>query len=1228
MRIEELVKEKVLLLDGAMGTMIQKQQLTEEQYRGERFASSDKMQKGNNDLLSITMPELIRDIHVLYLKAGADIITTNTFNSNAISMADYGMESLVYELNRSAALIAREAISSVRAEGSARATDSGKAPGDSSPRFVAGTMGPTNRTASMSADVADPAARSVTFDQLVEAYHEQARGLFDGGADILLVETVFDTLNAKAALFAIEKLFDATGRRLPVMVSGTVTDISGRMLTGQTLEAFMISVSHFPLFSIGLNCAFGAEKLRPFVEELSAIAPWPVSVHPNAGLPNQFGGYDQGAAEMASLVKEYLDSGWVNIIGGCCGTTEKHIEALDRLRKEYSPRVIPLLKSVTALSGLEPMVITPDRNFVNVGERTNVAGSKRFARLIKEEKYGEAMEVAAEQVENGAQVLDICMDEALLDGQRAMTTFINYLISDPAVSRVPLMIDSSDWRIIEAGLKCTPGRAVVNSISLKEGEEKFLHHARMIKRYGAAMVVMLFDERGQADTLERRIEVTERSYRLLTEKAGVLPEEIIIDPNILAVATGIEEHNDYAVGFIKATEWIKNNLPEVKVSGGVSNLSFSFRGNDTVREAMHSVFLYHAVKAGMDMGIVNPGLLQIYSEIDKDLLQLTEDVVLNRRKDATDRLLLYAEKVKGSSSREKEAEEWRTRPVLERISYAMIKGIDSRIEEDVEEARALFEKSLHIIEGPLMDAMNEVGDLFGSGKMFLPQVVRSARVMKRAVERLTPYIEQENIAGSRSSEGTVLLATVKGDVHDIGKNIVGVVMACNNYEIVDMGVMVSAEKIIERALELKADFIGLSGLITPSLEEMVHVAREMERRDVNIPLLIGGATTSEIHTAVKIAPVYKGVVVHVRDASRSTSVLRSVSRRGADSSFVDGIREKYVAMRDEFARKERERELISLEEARRNAWKSDWSGPMITTPAKMGVLNYDDFEIDEVKEYIDWTYFFFAWKLNGKYPQLFDDPVKGEEARKLFTEAKEFLDLIKSEKLVRCRAVSGIFEAVSDGDDVVVENNHIRKTGQMRLVFLRNQEKKKEGHNLCLADFVAPRESGLTDYAGAFVVTAEVDEKRLKEVARDDFAVIMIRILADRLAEALAELVHMKVRRETWGYAADEELTVEEMLKIKYRGIRPAPGYPACPDHTGKRDIFDLLGAEKATGVVLTGSYAMNPVSSVCGYIFAAEEAKYFNVGKIGTDQLEDYARRRGITIEEAAVWLAPSLRQ
>ena len=1216
MRIEELVKEKVLLLDGAMGTMIQKRQLTEEQYRGSRFAASERMQKGNNDLLTLTMPDLIREIHTLYLKAGADIITTNTFNSNSISMSDYGMEELVYELNRAAATVARQAISEMAAGG------------DKTPRFVAGTMGPTNRTASMSADVANPAARSVTFDQLVEAYYEQARGLFDGGADLLMVETVFDALNARAALFAIENLFDVTGRRIPVMVSGTVTDASGRMLTGQTLEAFMISVSHFPLFSIGLNCAFGAENLRPFVEELSGLAPWPLSVHPNAGLPNQFGGYDQSAAEMASLVKDYLENGWVNIIGGCCGTTEKHIEALNALRQGYTPRAVPPARRVTALSGLEPMVITPEKNFINVGERTNVAGSKRFARLIREEKYDEAVAVAAEQVENGAQIIDICMDEALLDGERSMRTFINYLISDPAVSRVPLMIDSSDWRVIEAGLKCSPGRPVVNSISLKEGEDSFLRHARLIKRYGAAMVVMLFDEKGQADTLERRIEVAERSYRLLTGKAGVLPEEIIIDPNVLAVATGIEEHNDYAVGFIRATGWIKKNLPGVKVSGGVSNLSFSFRGNDIVREAMHSVFLYHAVKAGMDMGIVNPGLLQIYSEIDKDLLQLTEDVVLNRRKDATDRLVMFAGSIKGSASREKEAEEWRGRGVLERIQYSMIKGIDTHIEDDVEEARALFDRALHIIEGPLMDAMNEVGDLFGSGKMFLPQVVRSARVMKRAVGKLTPWIEEENATGTRGSEGRVLLATVKGDVHDIGKNIVGVVMACNNYEITDLGVMVPAERIIDTALEVKADFIGLSGLITPSLEEMVNVAREMERRRINIPLLIGGATTSEIHTAVRIDPAYSGVVVHVKDASRSTAVLRAVSGRDADSSFVDGVKDKYAALRDDFARRESTRDLIPLKEARSNRWSPAWNSSMITPPAVTGVVRYDDFAIDEVREYIDWTFFFFAWKLNGKYPQIFDDPVKGEEARKLYGEAQQYLDLITSEKLIRCRAVSGIFPAVSDGDDVVIVADDDRNAEIRRLVFLRNQERKREGHNLCLSDYVAPRESGLTDYAGAFVVTAEVNEERLREVAGDDFATIMIRILADRLAEALAELVHMKVRRESWGYAAGETISVEDMLKIRYRGIRPAPGYPACPDHTGKRDIFDLLGAEEATGVILTESYAMSPVSSVCGYIFAAEESAYFNVGKIGTDQLEDYARRRGITTEEASQWLAPSLRQ
>ena len=1215
MHIQDLLKEKILLLDGAMGTMIQRYKLTEEDYRGVQLKDTELPQKGNNDLLNITKPDLISEIHTLYLEAGADILSTNTFNANEISMADYGQQALIYDINKAAAAIASEAINKYRV-GS-----------DKRDLFVAGSMGPTNRTASMSADVSDPAARTVTYDDLVKAYYDQALGLWDGGADLFLVETIFDTLNAKAALFALSKLFDDKGEARPVMVSGTITDASGRTLTGQTLEAFMVSVSHFPLLSIGLNCAFGAENLRPFVAEIASKADIPVSVHPNAGLPNQFGGYDQSAREMAGFVKEYLDNGWVNIIGGCCGTTDEHIKALSDLKKDYKPRVPVVKERLTRLSGLEALNFTPDINFVNVGERTNVAGSKRFARLINDKNYEEAMSVARQQVDNGAQVIDICMDEGLLDAEKEMTAFINYIMSDPEIARVPVMIDSSKWSVIEAGLKCTPGRSVVNSISLKEGEEQFIEHARLVQRYGAAVVVMLFDEKGQADSLERRIEVAERSYHLLTEKAGFPPEDIIFDPNVLAVATGIEEHNDYANGFIRATKWIKDNLPYAKVSGGVSNLSFSFRGNNTVREAMHSVFLYHAIEAGMDMGIVNPALLQVYSEIPADLLKLTEDVVLNRRKDAMERLLAFAEKVKDPEKSRSTVNEWREKPLMERINYAMKKGVDQFIEEDIEAARQEFPRALNVIEGPLMDAMNEIGELFGSGKMFLPQVVRSARVMKKAVAWLTPYIEEENKEGSVTTAGKVLLATVKGDVHDIGKNIVGVVMSCNNYEIIDMGVMVPASEIINKAIEEKVDFIGLSGLITPSLEEMVNVAAEMQRRGVDIPLLIGGATTSEIHTAVKIAPVYKLPVIHVKDASRSTVVLQKLMTPGSSNQFARELADKYNKIREEFIGKQQKRDLLSLDKARNNRLNIDWTREMIYPPEKPGLHIYDNYDLNEVIKYIDWTFFFFAWKLTGKYPDIFDDPVKGEEARKLYDDAQHWLKIIKDEEIVRAKGLVGIYPSNSRGDDIILYSDTESKDVAMVLNFLRNQE-KKEGRqpNLCLADYIAPEESGIVDYTGAFVVTAEPDPAKMKKYRDDDYGTIMIRILADRLAESFTELLHKKVRTSIWGYKKDEKLNINDMLRLKYQGIRPAPGYPACPDHTEKGKLFDLLDAEENIGVELTESFAMNPPSSVSGYIFAHQQSAYFNVGKISEDQLKDYAERKGISVEEAAKWLAPNL--
>ncbi len=1185
-----------------MGTMIQRHRLTEEQYRGTRFTSHPQSLRGNNDLLSVTQPEIIRDIHLEYLKAGADIISTNTFNANSISMADYGMESLVHDMNVAAARLACEAVAAYSAETGREA-------------WVAGSVGPTNRTASMSADVSDPGARTVTFAGLAEAYGEQVRGLIEGGADILLVETVFDGLNAKAALFAISGVLEEKGIDVPVMVSGTITDASGRTLTGQTLEAFLITMSHYPLLSIGLNCALGAEQLRPFIEELSARAPFFVSAHPNAGLPNQFAEYDQSADYMGNIIKGFLLNGWVNIIGGCCGTTPDHIRVIASLAAGQAPRALPEREHITALAGLEPLVIRPDTNFVNIGERTNVAGSIKFARLIREGNFAAALDVARDQVDGGAQVIDICMDDAMIDGAAAMTRFINLLMSEPDIARLPIMVDSSKWEVIEAGLRCIQGKPVVNSISLKEGEEDFLKKARVVRRYGAAAVVMLFDERGQADTFERRKEVADRSYRLLTEKAGFPPEDIFIDPNILAIATGIEEHNNYAVDYIRATEYIKASLPFARVSGGVSNLSFSFRGNDPVREAMHAVFLYHAIRAGMDMGIVNPGLLKVYTSVEPDLLRLTEDVVLNRRKDATDRLLQYASAMKGTKQEEGTKHlEWRDGDVVSRIKYALVNGTDTFIEDDVEEARPQYDRALRVIEGPLMDGMNEVGDLFGSGRMFLPQVVKSARVMKKAVARLTPYIEAEMKTGEASSAGKVLLATVKGDVHDIGKNIVGVILSCNNYEVIDLGVMVPAATILDTAVREKVDFIGLSGLITPSLEEMVHIASLMEERGMRIPLLIGGATTSEIHTAVRIAPVYSFSAVYVKDASRAVPVMSGLM--AADGSLAGSLKEKYERLRKEHEASRRVKRLVTLEAARKNGFRMETPSP---APAIPGVINPGPVSLRELTDYIDWTFFFFAWKINGKYPDIFNDPLKGTEARKLYDDALAMIDRIIAEDLMVAEALSGIFAAERHGDDVRL----LTSTGEAWLHFLRNQEEKEPGQrNLCLSDFVA----GKGDHAGVFVVTVKPVAQLPEGIAGDDYNTIMFRILADRFAEAAAEWLHREIRVRHWGYAPDEALTAAELFKLRYQGIRPAPGYPACPDHTGKQVIFDLLKAPETIGVTLTESYVMVPVSSVCGYIFASPGSSYFNVGTIGRDQLEDYAARCGITVEEAARWLAPNL--
>jgi 5-methyltetrahydrofolate--homocysteine methyltransferase len=1214
--VREVLAERIMVLDGAMGTMIQRHRLTEEQYRGAQFTAHPQPLKGNNDLLSITQPDIIRNINLDYLRAGADIISTNTFNANRISQADYGMEEHVYAINAAAATLARKASELLLSE-SGRET------------WVAGSLGPTNRTASMSPDVNDPGARSVTFADLADAYAEQARGLIDGGVDILLIETVFDGLNAKAALFGISSVLEEKGADIPVMVSGTITDASGRTLTGQTLEAFLITMSHYPLLSIGLNCALGAEQLRPFVEEMALKAPFFVSAHPNAGLPNQFAEYDQSPDYMGNIIKGFLQNGWVNIIGGCCGTTPEHISVIASLARSHKPRKVPERQHITALAGLEPLVIRPDTNFVNIGERTNVAGSLKFARLIREGNYTAALDVARHQVEGGAQVIDICMDDAMIDGEAAMTRFINLVMSEPDIARLPVMIDSSKWEVIEAGLRCVQGKPVVNSISLKEGEGDFLKKARLIRRYGAATVVMLFDERGQADTYERKKEVAERSYRLLTEKADFPPEDIFIDPNVLAIATGIEEHNNYAVDYIKATEYIKANLPYARVSGGVSNLSFSFRGNDPVREAMHAVFLYHAIKAGMDMGIVNPGLMKVYTAIEPDLLKLTEDVVMNRRRDATDRLLQYASEVKearqeGDGSRQ---QAWREADAVSRIRYALVNGIDTYIEDDVEEARPRFDRALRVIEGPLMDGMNEVGDLFGSGRMFLPQVVKSARVMKKAVARLTPYIEAEMKSGEASSAGKVLLATVKGDVHDIGKNIVGVILSCNNYEVIDLGVMVPAETILDIAEREKVDFIGLSGLITPSLEEMVHVASLMEERGMRIPLLIGGATTSEIHTAVKIAPVYSYSAVHVRDASRAVPVMSGLA--SADGATVASVKDKYENLRRDHETSRKAKKLSTIEEARKNAFVTRVPSP---APPKPGVINSGPVNIGDLTDFIDWTFFFFAWKINGRYPDIFNDPVKGAEAKKLHEDALAMIGRIIDEKLMVAEALSGIFPAERHGDDVRLITgisgpgaNSVtgNTTDESWLRFLRNQEEKEAGqHNLCLADFVAEKD----DHAGLFVVSVKTVDPLPEDIAGDDYKTIMVRILADRFAEAAAEWLHREIRMDHWGYAPDERLTPEELFRVKYQGIRPAPGYPACPDHTGKQVIFDLLRVPETIGVTLTESYVMVPVSSVCGYLFASPGSAYFNVGTIGHDQLVDYAARCGISVDEAARWLAPNL--
>jgi 5-methyltetrahydrofolate--homocysteine methyltransferase len=1212
------IQSRVLVLDGAMGTMIQGYQLDEAGYRGERFKDIDHPVKGNNDLLSITQPHIIREIHEKYLAAGSDIIETNTFNANRISMADYHMESLVYELNLASAKVAREAADKFSSRNPDR------------PRFVAGAIGPTNKTASMSPDVNDPAYRAVSFDDLYNAYKEQALGLIDGGVDMILIETIFDTLNAKAALMAVLELLEEKGLKLPIMISGTITDASGRTLSGQTVIAFLHSLARTELFSIGLNCALGAKELRPFLEELAEKAPFYISAYPNAGLPNQFGQYDETPVQMSEIITDFLDNRFVNIIGGCCGTTPDHIRLFAEMASKFTPRMVPEKKPELHLSGLEPLAIFQGSNFINIGERTNVSGSRQFARLIKEEKYEEALIVARQQVENGAQVIDINMDEAMLDSKAAMVRFLNMLASDPDITKVPIMVDSSDWNVIEAGLKCIQGKPIVNSISLKEGEAAFIERARKIKHYGAATVVMAFDEEGQASTYDRRIEICKRAYDILTQVVHFDPEDIIFDPNILTVATGMDEHNNYAIDFLKATRWIKENLPYAKVSGGISNLSFSFRGNEPIREAMHSAFLYHAIRAGLDMGIVNAGNLPVYDDISPDLLKLVEDVILNKRKDATERLIMYADTVKNAGKKEKTDEQWRSEPVEERLKHALIKGILDHVDEDVEEVRLKFPRALNVIEGPLMDGMNVVGDLFGAGKMFLPQVVKSARVMKKAVAKLLPYIEAEKQEGDSSSAGKILMATVKGDVHDIGKNIVGVVMSCNNYEVIDLGVMVPAEKILREAREHNVDIIGLSGLITPSLEEMVHVAKEMQRQGFSVPLLIGGATTSEIHAAVKIDPQYSGPIVHVRDASKSIGVLSGLLSPDQKDEYARNIKAHYADMRIEYESTRTVNQYISLEEARKNKFNPDWQQFPVVRPRILGNKYFVEYPLEEIRKYIDWTFFFHGWKLNGKYPAIFNDPVKGEEARKLFEDAQQMLQRMLDQKMVTAKGVIGLYPCNSIGEDVEIYADETRSEILQTVHFLRNQQKREDNSaNYSLADFILPKETGKIDYIGFFAVTAGLgtDEwAKHYQDELDDYNSIMVKILADRLAEAFAELMHEKVRKESWGYAEKEMLQVTALLKEEYTGIRPAPGYPACPEHSEKRILFNILDAEKHTGISLTENFAMYPAASVSGYYFAHPDSRYFGLGKIGKDQVTDYARRKNLSFEQAEKYLNTNL--
>ena len=1218
-QLHEALEQRILILDGATGTMIQRLKFEEDDYRGDRFKDHPSEVKGNNDLLCLTQIEAIAGIHKQYLDAGADIIETNTFNSTQVSQADYGMEDLVYELNFEAARIARNEADKKTSETPEK------------PRFVAGVVGPTSRTASISPDVNDPGYRNVTFQELYDNYYQATEALVKGGSDIIMIETIFDTLNSEAAIYAVEQYFIDSGFALPIMISGTITDASGRTLSGQTAEAFQLSVKHCNPLSIGFNCALGADALRPHIEELSTKSASFVSAHPNAGLPNEFGEYDQTPEEMADIVETFAQSSLINIIGGCCGSTPEHITAISERMEKYAPRPLPNIPHKLRLSGLEAFVSDADSLFINVGERTNVTGSKKFLRLIKEGEFEEALDVARQQVENGAQIIDINMDEGMLESKEAMEHFLNLIASEPDISRVPIMIDSSKWEVIEAGLRCVQGKAVVNSISMKEGKEAFIAHAKSCIRYGAAAVVMAFDETGQADTYERKIEICKRSYDILVE-LGMPPEDIIFDPNIFAVATGIDEHNNYAVDFIEATRWIRQNLPYASVSGGVSNVSFSFRGNNPVREAIHSVFLYHAIKAGMNMGIVNPGQLVIYDDIDPELKERVEDVVLNRRNDSTDRLLEIADNYRGDTV-EKQAEnlEWRELSVEKRLEHALVKGITTFIIEDTEECRLKADRPIEVIEGPLMDGMNVVGDLFGEGKMFLPQVVKSARVMKQSVAHLVPFIDAEK-GGSYKSKGKILMATAKGDVHDIGKNIVGVVLQCNNYEVIDLGVMVPADKILSAAKEHNVDIIGVSGLITPSLDEMVHVAKELQREDFNIPLMIGGATTSKAHTAVKIEPHYQNnISVYVTDASRSVSVATALLSETKRDEFVKKTQEEYEVVRERRKNKKARTKLLSYGSACENKQKNDWSTYTPPTPTFTGVKVFEDYSLETLVDYIDWTPFFITWDLVGKYPKILSDEIVGEAATNLFNDAKQMLKQIIDQKLLKAKAVIGFWPAnTTKHDEVTVYSDASKSKPLLTLNHLRQQTDKATGTpNLSLADFIAPADTDLNDFVGGFAVTAGIGAEELAkkyEEQQDDYNSIMIKALADRLAEAFAEHMHERVRKEFWQYAADEQLDNSLLIKEKYQGIRPAPGYPACPDHTEKTPLFELLNATENTGIELTEHFAMTPAAAVSGFYYSHPESKYFSVGKINKDQVEHFAQRKNMSLEQAEKWLSPVL--